>query len=413
LSATPQSGTFREKALEHRRSPERLDQLMQVVTLANWIPLAALALLGAILLVWSFTARIPITVQGKAALIYPLRVAGEAQVVQIESRGTGPLADLRVQRGDRVAKGQIIAVIDLPQTRMKLQALRTRLASVEAEAAARRPLEEEKLRVDRETIAQQQHDLAERIRHGEALARSESLNSRARLEAENELAELRSRLRDLGSKEKGLRIAALQAATDVRNRIRDLQAQIEGLESELRTQGLVMADYDGRVLEVAGIVGHVVNQGAKLAALQIVNFTDGASPSTGLQGLAYFSVGDGKRIQPGMTVQLTPATVKREEYGGIVGRVRQVSAFPVSPDSAANLVNSAEVAADLTRDGHTIEVFLDLQPDSTSPSGYKWSAINGPALPITAGTTGEARVTIGRIAPISLILPAVRSVGGH
>ncbi|MBM3267559.1 MAG: NHLP bacteriocin system secretion protein [Candidatus Sericytochromatia bacterium] len=481
---------FRQRALEHQQNPERLDQLMQVVTLSNWIPLLSLGVLGAGLVVWSFVARIPVTVMGSAALIYPLRAAGEAQVVQIESRGSGPLVDLRVKRGDLVTKGQIMAVIDMPQTRTQLESLRAELSSAQDAIAKRQPIESQKDRVEREALERQRRDLATRIaqldqsgtaalasqiealagqrkaldiRRKDAARLTGSLKKawetrkglqargvlseavvfeaerqyldsihdlndlenqirdiesrrlevrRTYLEAKHRIASLEGERRDLQTREKALDIAYLQAQGESESRIRGLEQQVSDLESQLRTQGLVVSDYDGRVLEVAGIVGQVVGLGTKLGALQIVSLGDEASSSAGLQGVAYFTVGDGKRIQPGMTVQLTPATVKREEFGGIVGTVAHVSAFAVSRDSAANLVNSSDVAAQLTKDGKTIEVFVDLQADPGSRSGYRWSASQGPKIPITAGTTGEARVTVERMAPISLILPIMRSVSG-
>ncbi len=64
------SNIFRKEALERLSSPERLDQLMQIVTPRSWLPLAALGGLLACGLVWSFLGRIPVTTTGRGVIVY-------------------------------------------------------------------------------------------------------------------------------------------------------------------------------------------------------------------------------------------------------------------------------------------------------------------------------------------------------
>ena len=61
---------FRKEALERLSSPEQLDQLMQIVTLKSWLPLAALGGLLTGGLIWSITGRIPVTTTGQGVIIY-------------------------------------------------------------------------------------------------------------------------------------------------------------------------------------------------------------------------------------------------------------------------------------------------------------------------------------------------------
>src|SRR5438132_6151705 len=55
---------FRQQALEHLSTPEQLDQLLQVVNRKSWIPLATVAALLLLSLVWSISGEIPITADG-------------------------------------------------------------------------------------------------------------------------------------------------------------------------------------------------------------------------------------------------------------------------------------------------------------------------------------------------------------
>jgi hypothetical protein len=60
---------FRQEALERLSSPERLDELMKLVILKTWLPLATLGVLLGLGLLWSIVGRVPITTHGKGLLV--------------------------------------------------------------------------------------------------------------------------------------------------------------------------------------------------------------------------------------------------------------------------------------------------------------------------------------------------------
>lgn len=70
MVTTNKSNLFRKEALDRLSSPERLDQLMQVVQPKKWIPLTAMGSLIAVGLVWSVFGRIPITVAGQGVVVF-------------------------------------------------------------------------------------------------------------------------------------------------------------------------------------------------------------------------------------------------------------------------------------------------------------------------------------------------------
>lgn len=68
---------FRQESLERLSSPERLDELMTIVNLKAWLPLATIGgLLGAGL-IWSIVGRIPVTTSGRGLLVKNDQSAGE------------------------------------------------------------------------------------------------------------------------------------------------------------------------------------------------------------------------------------------------------------------------------------------------------------------------------------------------
>ena len=133
--------------------------------------------------------------------------------------------------------------------------------------------------------------------------------------------------------------------------------------------------------------------------------------------LVYFADRDGKQIKPGMTVQVTPSVVKRERYGGIIGKVTRVSPFPVTNQEMSAIIGNENMANNLSQSltaggGAPVQIFAELEDDPTNTSGYKWSSSKGPALKITSGTTVSVRVQIGQQAPISYVIPIFKSLTG-
>ena len=132
----------------------------------------------------------------------------------------------------------------------------------------------------------------------------------------------------------------------------------------------------------------------------------------GLVSISYFPVRDGKRIQPGMEIQVTPDTVERERFGGILGKVTLVSPIPVTKEGATGTIGNADVVNSLMPEGAYIEVRAQLETDPATRSGYRWSSSRGPDLKVTSGLTHATRVTIEGRAPITYLLPIFRELTG-
>ena len=115
---------FRKESLERLSSPERLDQLMQVVSPKSWLPLVALGSIVGVAVIWSIYGRIPITVEGRGVLIYP------SNVVPLQSKSAGQLMALNIKVGDVIKKGQVLATIDQAELRKQLQQQRAKLTEL-------------------------------------------------------------------------------------------------------------------------------------------------------------------------------------------------------------------------------------------------------------------------------------------
>lgn len=274
---------FRKEALERLSSPERLDELIEVVDPHSWIALVTLASLIAVALLWSIVGRLPTTVTGRGVLVRP------RNVVELQAPASGRLISLNVRVGSSVKKGAVLGNIE---------------------------------------------------------------------------------------------------------------------QAGLRTGSRIISEHPGRVLELAANVGQSLSHGQRLLSLEV---EDAGAPAA---GVIYFQTKDGPKLEPGMQVQITPDSVQRERFGSIVGKVRTVSSFPVTKVGATSLIANSELAESFLSEGPRIEVVVDLERDPSTFSGYRWSSSTGPPMRISSGLTAIARVTVEDRAPITYILPHLRSTVG-
>lgn len=226
------------------------------------------------------------------------------------------------------------------------------------------------------------------------------------LENLNTIADLKSKLRELDTKEASQAEQNLEASNNRLNQLQEVKRNIGRLELQLQTNSKIFSEYSGRILEIAASPGQVLNPGVSLGSI------NAESPSDKLVSVTYFKVSDGKQIKPGMQVQVTPSTVKRERFGGILGSVTTVSPFPATPQGATTLVGNEEIVKNLMSDGRSVEVLAELQENPDTYSGYKWSSSKGPQLNISPGTTTSVRVKVGEQAPISYVIPILKSFTG-
>ena len=113
-----------------------------------------------------------------------------------------------------------------------------------------------------------------------------------------------------------------------------------------------------------------------------------------------------------MEVRIEPATIKKEEFGTLVGHVLDISVFPISPEGMLAVLGNPELVKLFSAQGAPYTARVGLTSDAVSMSGYAWSAGSGPPLTLSAGTTANAEVTVRTQAPITLVLPLLREKTG-
>jgi len=274
-------------------------------------------------------------------------------------------------------------------------------------------LSEEDLVSEDSLVEPRSRSIDNQLQLAELQVRAQELNLRENLAQEsydNELdrvKDLEIRISDLALREMLIERRLREDELTTTSERQEIRQRIAELDVQLRSEGRVISKHAGRVLEVTATLGQHVPVGQRLGKMEIDN------PDSELMALAYFGIKDGKKIKPGLKIRVSPSTVERERHGGIVGHVTWVSDYPVTIDAAANEIGDLEVARSLLGGETRIEVMARLETDATSPTGFAWTSGKGPKdLPVTAGTTAEARVTTEELAPITLVLPFLESSFG-
>ncbi len=221
----------------------------------------------------------------------------------------------------------------------------------------------------------------------------------------DQIRDLRIRLSDLALKEMEIAHRLRATELDDATTAEEIKRKIEGIRARIQTDGHLYSEFDGRVLEITATTGEMAHRGQRLGKMEV------DVPDAELMALAYFEIKDGKAIAPGHPIRISPATVERERFGGIIGHVVEVTDYPITTDAAANQIGDLEIAQGLLNNESRIGVIARLDRAST-PTGFKWTSGEGPDLSITPGTTAQVRVTTEERPPITFVLPFLRSLIG-
>jgi hypothetical protein len=124
-----------------------------------------------------------------------------------------------------------------------------------------------------------------------------------------------------------------------------------------------------------------------------------------LISVSYFPIEDGRQIQAGDRMLITPVTANFQEFGGIEAVVTQVSDQPVMRNSALQQVQNNEELLDLVYVPASIAVTAELKPDGATATGYQWSMSKGPNMRVAGGVPTQGRVTLSERSPIQFIFP--------
>lgn len=417
-AAAPQKEIFRSVALERLSSPEQLDQLMQVTTPRGWLLLAGVGALLVTALAWSILGSVPERIDGQGILI---RSGG---VLEVEASGDGRVTDVAVRVGDAVTQGQVVARIQRQDLMLRIQQARARVAELRRQHEQQSQFGDRDVQLQGAYLGQRRQqlqatiqaaestlrDLEERIQNQEQLVeqglitRQTLLGTRAeRNQAEERVRQSRAELVQLDAEAGQVENRNRQAAQQTQASLLDAERQLAQLENEHRETSEVTSPYTGRVLEVVVEQGSMVDRGQPILTVDLTG-----RAVKGLEAIVYIPSVHGKKIRPGMQVQIAPSTVKKEEFGYLLGTVTYVSDFPVTPQGMQRVLKNEQLVTTLSGDDAPYEIHADLLPDPDNVSTYRWTSSEGPPIRIQSGTLASAGVVVERRRPIMMVIPQLR-----
>lgn len=413
---------FRKVSLDRLSSPEQLDQLMQVTDARGWIILSAFGLVLATATLWGFLGSIAHDVPCSGMLVK------SGGVLEVSAPSNGRITDLAVRVGDMVTEGQVVARMSQPELADKLleaKSVATELAAQHKEIVAHGSQE---VALQTRLLAQQRATIAQTISAAQRSAKAyrETVEIQAKLvqeglltrqtelatrhqldETEQQIGDGQSQLAQIAVHEQELRARHEQEVSDSRTKIAVQDRVIAGLEREIKANAEVVSQHTGRILEIIADQGTRVGAGDAIVTLDLVGRT-----VKELEVVLYVPSSYGKQIQVGMTAFVSPSTVKREEFGLMVGRVTYVSDYPATSRGMLRILKNDKLLTALVGDDSPYEVHADLLVDERTFSGYRWSSSQGPPLKIQSGTRAAAYITVDSRRPIDMVVPLLREYSG-
>jgi HlyD family secretion protein len=388
---------FRKAALDKLASPERLDILMQVTSPQGWIALWTIGGILILALFWSIFYSIPERIDGQGILIRG------GSLREVRSSGDGTLTSLGIKVNDIVEADHLIGEMAAQMgTEEAVHAAELKLEQAQRELAMASGEDQATIVGNRSLITSVRAQLAN-VETALAAKRdllAKGLITAARVQADEQTAlGLRGQLNSLESS-----IGAVQQKIRARSTaVETATAELGRAQTKSTAVTQVRTTVGGRVVEVKKSVGDRVANGEVLAIIE--------PPSSILEPVVYVSSINGKRIKPTMEAQISPTTIRREEFGFIKGDVQSVGSYAVTPEGVQAVVANSALAKELIGTQSKLEVRIKLRLAPTA-SGLEWSTSGGPPFKIDSGERLNVSFVVDRKPPIAYVLPFLKSSMG-
>ncbi|MEW6268612.1 MAG: NHLP bacteriocin system secretion protein [Thermodesulfobacteriota bacterium] len=401
------------------QSPEELDRLVTITTPLGWLALGTVGFVVLAAVVWGFVGSIPTTVSGDGILLRGGRIAS------VVALGTGKVASLDVAVGNRVAAGQVVGTITQPTLEAQIEGQKATVAKLQANYDTVKAEQTRGLQEQMVFLAKQRDSTAASITSYQQLVKSLTqivasqkqlmdkglIPATSYIQTQSQLSQTQisllqaeNQLKKIDADETSAKISADQAIFAAETQLVQAKSQLDDLQTQLAETSKLVASNDGEVIGLVALPGQAVSTGDTVVSIEALNES--------MKALVYMTSGLGKRVQTGMTMQVSPGTAEVYDYGYIVARVTAVSEAPATQEAMLALLGNQRLVESFTEKGAPIAVEADLELDHRTPSGFRWSSSKGPPFEIRSGTLCSARVITQEQRPITLVIPLLKELFG-
>ncbi|MEM8974148.1 MAG: NHLP bacteriocin system secretion protein [Pseudomonadota bacterium] len=411
---------FRKEALDAVERSADVQHSMRVTGSATRIATAALVGGIALALVWSFFVQVPIHVPARGVLVYSEQTLVGAVKVPVG----GFVKSIKVQTGDKVSSGDVIAVLNLPDRLSELEEQRLALEEQLQDNQALRELRalDDKAESQSYTKRKQASNkraeslrerlkwLDERIRNLEILRNDGIVTpvkvAEARIlraEVADKLADVEAELITLAVEHEAARSQRERAALEEKLDTDKLADRVARLAKALERDASVLANSNGRIVSIDIRVGDLVTAGDVLAEIEPIG--SGSRPR--LEAVAFIRLQDGKQVGIGDPVRVAPADLPISDQSRLLGTVRTVTDVPVSNEALAAEIGDDAFVSDVASSGPTFAARIALDAPDGKSDDYKWSSTGSEQVTLSAGTPITARITVDHVRLMALAIPAI------
>ena len=374
--------------LEIHKSPDKVDQAVQLVRPRQKIFIACIFIIILATLIWSVVSRVPVYVKGKGILI------NESGISEIKLPFPGKISQLNVKIGQHVEQGEILATIEQLELIFDIKKLETQIRDIRK--SLNWLLDHTDLAVRNRTVRQ----LKETIAGYDHQIRLLNTDAETYESEKNELE--KNRQTEL------LRMADLvnynqNRIFEFRNSLRTYESELQFKKNQLVNQSQIVSPYSGTIIDMAFNNGDIFNAGSTFLVMENRNYNRNE-----LIAQVYVNANEGKKLQPGMTVQIAPSTIPPEEHGYLLGTVNYISKYTLTEAGMNRTLRNNKLVEELSRDGLPMLVEVKLIADSSTFSKYKWTSGRGPETDVMSGTLIRANIIAEERSPISFIFPSLK-----
>lgn len=409
------SNLFRKDAIDKLQSPDRLNEMVRVISPNNWIAALSIAVLFIFIIIWSVFGKLPINVEGEGIL---LKSGG---VMEVPAIANGQVSAILVKPGILVRKGDILAKVAQPELQLKINHMEQQLFHLKTKYNTIKGYDERDLELKKQLLKQNAENKKNRIEKNierisfvetqidareelldKGLITTETLNQTKIMKFEleqqnlvltNELEELQLSIFEM-SKEIEIELNNLDG------QIMNVQGELGELQARYALNSEIKSPYTGKVVELMVNAGSIVSPGTFLLSMERADLTEE------VEAVVYVNAREGKKVKVGMNVNISPSTVEVEKYGYIKGTVIQVSDYPTTFEGMLNTLQNRQLVESFFDGMPPIAVRIGLET-ADNISGYEWTSGKGPDVEIKSGTLCNSKIVVKNKRPISLVLPLV------
>lgn len=374
--------------LDIHRSPDKVDQAVQLVRPRQKMFIGFIFAIIVATIIWSIVSSVPVYVKGKGILI------NESGISEIKVPFPGKISQLNVKIGQQVEQGEILATVEQLELIFDIKKLETQIRDIRK--SLNWLLDNTDLAVRNKSIQQLKATIAGYDRQ------LRSLNSEAENYEQEKAGLEKDRQTEL------LRMTDLvnynhARIFEFRNNLRTYESELQFKKNQLVNQSQIVSPYSGTVIDMAFNNGDIFNEGSTFLVMENQDYDRNE-----LIAQVYVNANEGKKLQPGMTVQIAPSTIPPEEHGYLLGTVSYISKYTLTEAGMNRTLRNSKLVEELSRDGLPMVVEVRLSTDSSTFSKYKWTSGRGPETDVMSGTLIRANIIAEERSPISFIFPSLK-----